>query len=96
MTTSNHTLTEVLRASVKFEQKELTLLRMIKYQRIARRAYKMWMEFVENYHDYDRAKSNYEMWTLIDSKEDVHNKAMNKLAVFMRCMASFNMLKRSL
>jgi hypothetical protein len=96
MITNNNTLTEVLRASIKFEQKELALIRMIKYQRVARRAYKMWMELIENYQAYDKAKSNYEMWTLIDSKEDVHNKDMNKLAVYIRCMASYNMLKRSL
>lgn len=89
-------LTQTLKASIAFESTEIHLLRMLKYQRIARKAYIRWMEWTENYQNYDKAKSNYEMWAMISSKQEVHDKALNHLAAYMRCITAFRKLKKSL
>lgn len=93
--TSSH-LTQALKTSIAFQITEMNLIRMVKYQRIARKAYTKWLEWVENYQQYDKAKSNYEMWALISTKDEVHDKAMNYLAVYIRCMAWYNTAKKSL
>lgn len=92
---SSH-LTQALKISIAFEVTEIALMRMVKFQRIARKAYTKWLEWVENYQQYDKAKSNYEMWALISTKDEVHDKAMNYLAVYIRCMTSYRRIKKSL
>jgi hypothetical protein len=93
---NNSHLTQALKTSIAFEVTEINLMRMVKYQRMARKAYTKWMEWVANYQQYDKAKSNYEMWALISTKDEVHDKAMNYLAVYFRCIHSYRKIKKSL
>jgi len=95
MITTNHT-TQVLNASIKFENSQRALLRMMSFMQLAKSAYSEWMELIDQDKTYERAAHYGEVWTLAFNKKEIHDKAMRRLAVYIRCMAWYNTAKKSL
>lgn len=93
---TNAMLTQALETSVKFELTELKMRRMLAYQKIAKKAYKRWMDTVEKYQQYDKAAYNYEFWTIIKTKKQVHDEAMNHYAAYIHCLNKVREIKSML
>ena len=89
MINSNALLTESLQASVILETNKKQLLRAATLLTIAQKAFSRYVTWANNYQAYDKAVSNYEPWTLINSKHRTLKRASDALEAYHRCMTSY-------
>lgn len=89
-------LTQAFVKSIAFENTELKMRRMLAYQKIAKKAYSKWINTAGDYQEYDKAYESGELWTLLQTKEMLHDKSMNHWAAYIRCIAIVRNIKKTL
>jgi hypothetical protein len=87
---------QALRRSVEFEETERNMRRMIAYQKIAKKAYSKWLNAVEDYKRYDKAYAANELWTILETKQALHEKSMAHWCAYIRCIASVRNIKKTI
>lgn len=88
-------LTQQLEASVSFERCKIRieqLQRAQKYLYVAREAARRYVNRMRMVEGFDRAKSNYEPWTLIETKEELMKRANRNWETHDRCMKSYRQI----
>jgi hypothetical protein len=69
---------------------------MYYYNAVAKEAMIKFNWELGNYRAYDQSCMDGELWTIMFTKEEVHNKAMNHLAAYHYCLNKIRILKKEL
>ena len=89
-------LTQALKTSIEFQVTEAKILMMLKFQRIAKMAYKRWVDTVEKCQTYEEAAFNYEFWTIEKSKEQIHREGLSHWEAYLYCKAKVRKYKNQI